>query len=144
MWGPAAGVFQRRRLSKKNLKPLGRRRRPPFSLSGEKELCFLGFLFFLCIFSCFKINPPCIKIAPPKNQFSMVFIGKLLLGFSTWSLNFLFFFVNFVFSYFFVFFENEQYQRRLKRRKINDFKNDAWKVERVWKSFEKLNSLNKN
>ena len=51
----------------------------------------------------------------------MVFIGKLLLGFSTWSLNF-FLFVNFDFSYFFVFFENEQYQRRLKMRKINDLK----------------------
>ena len=25
---------------------------------GRLCLCFLGFLFFLCIFSCFKINPP--------------------------------------------------------------------------------------
>ena len=24
---------------------------------GGSCLCFLGFLFFLCIFSCFKINP---------------------------------------------------------------------------------------
>jgi len=42
------------------------------------------------------------------------------MGSSTFS-----FFVNFDFSYFFVFFKNEQYQRRLKMRKINDFKNDA-------------------
>jgi len=26
-------------------------------------------------------------------------------------------------------------------RKINDFKNDAWKVERVQKTFENLNSF---
>jgi len=46
-----------------------------------------------------------------------------------------------IFLVFFVFFENEQYQRRLKMRKINDFKNDAWKVERVQKTFENLNSF---
>ena len=42
----------------------------------------------------------------------MVFIGKVLLGFQTSPSVFLLF-VNFDFSYFFVFFENEQYQRRL-------------------------------
>jgi hypothetical protein len=49
----------------------------------------------------------------------MVFIGKVLLGFQISPSTFPFllfssFFVNFDFSYFFfVFFENEQYQRRL-------------------------------
>ena len=43
-------------------------------LSGEKELGFRFFLFFLNVP---KLTPP-----PSKNQFSMVFIGKLLLGFS--------------------------------------------------------------
>ena len=49
----------------------------------------------------------------------MVFIGKVLLGFQTSPSIFPFLlfssfsFVNFDFSYFFVFFENEQYQRRL-------------------------------
>ena len=56
----------------------------------------------------------------------------MLPSFSTWSLNF-FLFVNFDFSYFFVFFENKQYQRRLKcgksmilkmtREKSNAFEN---------------------
>ena len=43
-------------------------------LSGEKELGFRFFLFFL--------NVPKLTPTPSKNQFSMVFIGKLLLGFS--------------------------------------------------------------
>jgi hypothetical protein len=50
----------------------------------------------------------------------------MLLGFQTWSLNF--FFVNFDFSYFFVFFENEQYQRRLDEenpKNINSFLDDV-------------------
>ena len=72
-----------------------------------------GFLGFFVVFSGVS------KISPPLNVLrNPIFIGKMLLGFSTWSLNF--FFVNFDFSYFFVFFENEQYQRRL-----NDFKNNA-------------------
>ena len=67
----------------------------------------IGLGFFLLYFSGVS------KISPPLNVLrNPVFIGKMLLGFSTWSLNFLLF-VNFDFSYFFVFFENEQYQRRL-------------------------------
>ena len=58
-----------------------------------------------------------VKIAPPlKIQCSMVFIGKVLLGFQTSPSTFPFllfssFFVNFDFSYFFCIFESEQYQR---------------------------------
>ena len=64
----------------------------------------LGFLYFFS---------DVVKITSSLNVLrNPVFIGKMLLGFSTWSLNFLLF-VNFDFSYFFVFFENEQYQRRL-------------------------------
>ena len=76
-----------------------------------------------------------LKIAPPPLFVlrRLVFIGEMLLGFSTWSLNF-FLFVNFDFSYFFLyFFENDQYQRRLKceksmilkmtREKSNAFEN---------------------
>jgi hypothetical protein len=48
------------------------------------------------------------------------------------------FFVNFDFSYFFVFFENEQYQHRL-NEKNQWFKNNALKVERVPNIFENLN-----
>ena len=76
----------------------------------------------------------------------MVFIGKVLLSFQTSPSTFsfllfsFFFFVNFDFSYFFVFFENEQYQRRLDEEN-QWFKNDAWKVGRVWKSFKNLNSF---
>ena len=61
-----------------------------------------SFFFFrvrVSVFFLLKVS----KLPPLKNQFSMVFIGKLLLGFSTWSLNF-FLFVNFDFSCFFVFF----------------------------------------
>jgi hypothetical protein len=51
-----------------------------------------------------KLPPSfCLSIGP-------VFIGKMLHGSQNWSLNF-FFFVNLIFLNFFVFFENEQYQR---------------------------------
>jgi len=45
-----------------------------------------------------------------------------------------------IFIIFFVFFENEQYQRRLNEEN-HDFKNNALKVERVPNVFENLNSF---
>jgi len=73
----------------------------------------LGF-FFLYFSDVSKLDPP-LKI-----QCSMVFIGKVLLGFQTSPLTFPFllfssFFVNFDFSYFFCIFESEQYQRQLNK-----------------------------
>jgi len=64
----------------------------------------------------------------------------MLLGFQTWSLNFCLF-VNFDFSYFFVFFLKTSDINIDSMRKINDFKNNALKVERVPNVFENLNSF---
>jgi hypothetical protein len=69
----------------------------------------------------FRVSLPFlfVKIAPPlKIQYSMVFIGKVLLGFQTSPSTFPFllfssFFVNFDFSYFFVFLKASKYQHRL-------------------------------
>jgi hypothetical protein len=77
----------------------------------KKELKFSRVSVFVAPFNC--------EIAPPlQNQCSMVFIGKILLGFQTspstfLSFSFPLFFVNFDFSYFFYIFESEQYQRQL-------------------------------
>jgi hypothetical protein len=82
----------------------------------EKEMWLLGFLWFRVSCGFFsnvsKINPPF------KNQCSLVFIGKVLLGFQTSPSTFPFllfssFFVNFDFSYFFVFLKVSKYQHRL-------------------------------
>jgi hypothetical protein len=67
----------------------------------------LGLGFFVFFFDVVKIAPP------SQNQYSMVFIGKVLLGFEASPSSFpvlLFssFFVNFDFSYFFCIFESEQ------------------------------------
>ena len=70
-----------------------------------------------------------------------VFIGKNVARFPTWSLNFFFFFVNLIFLNFFVFFFKTSNINIDSMRKINNFKNDAWKVERVRKTFENLNSF---
>jgi len=64
----------------------------------------------------------------------------MLLGFQTWSLNFCLF-INFNFSYFFVFFLKISNINIDSIRKINDFKNNALKVERVPNIFENLNSF---
>ena len=73
---------------------------------GEKNLDrfrVFSFVFFLKFQNC----PPLLQVLE-----TSIYRQKMLPSFSTWSLNF-FLFVNFDFSYFFVFFENEQYQRRL-------------------------------
>ena len=68
---------------------------------------------------------PLAKMTPPLNvSLRPVFIGKMLLGFSTWSLNFLLF-VNFDFSYFFCIFLKTSNINVDSMKKINDFKNDA-------------------
>jgi len=64
----------------------------------------------------------------------------MLLGLQTWSLNF-FLFVNFDFSYFFLYFLKTSNINIGLMRKINDFKNNALKVERVPNIFENLNSF---
>ena len=84
-------------------------------LSGEKELGFRVFVFFLNVS---KLTSPLLQVLE-----TSIYRQKMLPSFSTWSLNF-FLFVNFDFSYFFVFFENEQINVD-STRKINDFKNDA-------------------
>ena len=67
--------------------------------------------------------------------------AKILFGPPNWSLNFLFF-VKFDFSCFFCFFLKRAISTSTQMRKINDFKNDAWKVERVQKTLKKnLNSF---
>jgi len=65
-----------------------------------------------------------------------------LFGPQTWSLYF-FLFVNFDFSYFlyFEFFLKTSNINVDSMRKINDFINDALKVERIQKTFENLNSF---
>jgi len=77
-------------------------------LGEDRFRSFLGFFLFCGVSPNYKMLPP-----PPFVCWRLLFIGKMLLGPQNWSLNFLFF-VNFDFSYFFVFFENEQYQHRLK------------------------------
>jgi len=100
-----------------------------------------GFRFRVCF-----VSPFFFKIAPPlKNECSLVFIGKVLLGFQTSPSTFPFllfssFFVNFYFSYFLYFWKRANINID-SMRKINDFKNDAWKVERVPNVFENFNSF---
>ena len=56
--------------------------------------------FFFCFFLYFKIALHGSKLPPLKVLKRLVFIGEILLGFLTWSLNF-FLFVNFDFFLFF-------------------------------------------
>ena len=75
---------------------------------GSREKDGFRFRYFFVFF------PDVVKIAPSlKIQCSMVFIGKVLLGFQISPSTFPFllfssFFVNFDFSYFFCIFESEQ------------------------------------
>jgi hypothetical protein len=90
-----------------------------------KEKSFLGFLFF-CVVS-------------PSNIQNSLYIGKILFGPQNWFLNF-FFFVNLIFLNFFVFLKTSNINID-SMRKINDFKINALKVERVPNVFENLNSF---
>jgi hypothetical protein len=78
--------------------------------------------------------------------FFTVFIAKMLVGFQTAPSTFLFlllffcFFVNFDFSYFFVFFKASNINVD-STRKISDCKINALKVEHVQNTFENLNSF---
>ena len=82
-------------------------------IPGEGGGCF-GLDRFRVRFSPFFVLPlPNYKMPPLKIQCSMVFIGKVLLGFQISPptfpfLLFSFFFVNFDFSYFFCIFESKQ------------------------------------
>jgi len=84
-------------------------------VSGEEKSFFLGSLF--CV-------------ASPSDIQNSLCIGKFLI----------FFFCKFDFSYFFCTFENSNINID-SMRKINDFKINALKVERVRKTFENLNSF---
>ena len=111
--GPAA-VFSDKNTRKKNLKPVGEAPPTLFFLSGEKELVFRVFEFFS---ECVKNAPPECVEEPSIYRQNVARFFNLVPQLS--------FFVKFDFLCFFVFFENKQYQRRIKMRKINDFKNDA-------------------
>jgi hypothetical protein len=85
----------------------------------------LGLGFFLCFF--LSTLPPlfCVLWRP-------VFIGKNIARFPNLVPQLLSFFVNLIFLIFLDF----SYQHRLEMRKIDDFKNNAFKVESVPKSLK--------
>ena len=89
-----------------------------------KEEIDLGFFFF-CFF----------------NFFLLIFIGKMLLGPQNWSSPFFFFFFCKFWNICFLYFLKMSNININSMRKINYFKNNTWKVERVQKIFEKLNSF---
>jgi hypothetical protein len=130
--GGAAGRTGRMR-RKKNQPP------PP---SGKDRF---RLFFFRVFFSCVLSPPNYQKIPPLKIQCSMVFIGKVLLCFQTSPSTFPFllfssFFCKFWFFLFFVFLKASNINVD-SIRKINDFKINALKIERVRKTLENLNSF---
>ena len=107
---------------------------------AKKEI-YLGLgCFFLLPFPPSRIfSPPWIFLR------SIVFIGEVLLGFQTSPSTFPFllfssFFVNFDFSYFFVFLKASNININ-STRKISDHKIYALKAERIPNTFENLNSF---
>jgi hypothetical protein len=103
----------------------------------------------LVFFSCSLLSPrnfsPRVNFSPFYVHCSLVFIGKVLLGFQTSPSTFPFlffssFFVNFDFSYFFVFLKTSNININ-STRKISDHKIYALKIERVPNSFENFNSF---
>ena len=109
-WGAAAGKRLREvavcfclwpaTVGKKNQNQGGGEKFKPDEGKGAAGLVEIGLGLgcFFCIFLIFQNYPLLLNVLR-----RLVFIGEMLLGFSTWSLNF-FLFVNFDFSYFFVFF----------------------------------------
>ena len=95
-------------------------------------------VFFLW-FRVFYDSPQLYKIALPLCMWwKLLFIDKNVTRSQTWSLNF-FFFVKF--DYYFLYFLKTSIINIDLMRKINDFKNDMFKVECVPKIFENLNSF---
>ena len=110
---------------KKNQKPGG-----ATSLGWEKKIRFR--FFFLCA----------LKFAKFPLLFLCVLKATIYMQNIVWSPNLIpqlvfFFFCKFDFSYFFGFFLS----LLTRIRKIIDFKNNAWKVKRIKKTFENLNSF---
>jgi hypothetical protein len=125
---------------KKMLEPAGEGK--PKTWGGGSSWKKDGFRvrFFSIFLWCCQNCPPSLK-----NQCSLVYIEKVLLGFQTSPSTFPFllfssFFVNFDFSYFLYFWKRANINID-SMRKINDFKINALKVERVPNIFENLNSF---
>jgi hypothetical protein len=119
----------------------GRMRRKKIN-SGEDRFRLFVFRVFSLVCCLHLITK---KIPPLKIQCSMVFIGKVLLCFQTSPSTFPFllffsFFCKFWFFLFFVFLKASNINVD-SIRKINDFKINALKIERVRKTLENLNSF---
>ena len=117
-----AGLREQKNIQRWGL--FGRVRKKKWGVAGGLVFCegrkirLLGFLFCVPSPQNYQMNPFLNVLRNP------VFIGKMLLGFSTWSLNF-FLFVNLIFFLIFLYFLKTSNINVDSIRKINDFKNDA-------------------